>query len=128
MIDDIKKMWSKYKTLHWAVQVKMIFTFIPNLLLYLLVRGLLAVVEGLIWVNSIIYKFTMHEPDFSGLKEVWEGIKELGRLLREKPRIVKIKVIVCFIPALILFVITNIGEFADRVGTKMIGWAWSDNR
>lgn len=135
MIDDIKKMWSKYKTLHWAVQVKMIFTFIPNLLLHWLVVGLLKLVEGLIGVNSVIYKFTMHEPDFSGLKEVWEGIKGLWKQLKEKPHTVKAKVAICFIPALILFVIVNIGEFMDKVadladkyGTKMIGWAWRDPR
>ena len=123
-----KNVWAKYMALHWAVRLKMIFTFIPNLLLYLLVKGLLVVVEGTVWVNSKIYDFTVHEPDFSGLKEVWTGLKELGRQLKEKPRIVKIKVIICFVPALVLFVITNIGEFADKAGTKMIGWAWRDPR
>ena len=123
-----KNVWNKYMTLHWAVRLKMIFTFIPNLLLYLLGNGLVVAVEGTVWVNSKIYYFTMHEPDFSGLIEVWGGIKELGRQLKEKPRIVKIKVAVCFIPALVLFVITNIGEFADKYGTRMIRWAWRDPR
>ena len=123
-----KEEWNWYKTLHWAVKFKMIFTFIPNRLLHWIVLGILAVAEGLIWVNSLIYKATLHEPDFSGLKEVWVGLKELWRQLKEKPHIVKIKVLACFVPALILFVITNIGEFADRVGTKLISWAWSDPR
>jgi len=126
--DYFKNCWAKYMALHWAVRVKMIFTFIPNLLLYLLVRGLLVVVEGTVWVNSKIYNFTMHEPDFSGLKEVWGGIKGLWQRLKGEPRIVKIKVAVCFIPVLVLFVITTIGEFADKYGTRMVGWAWRDGR
>ncbi|MBO5631796.1 MAG: hypothetical protein J5965_22235 [Aeriscardovia sp.] len=126
--DYFKNVWAKYMALHWAVRFKMIFTFIPNLLLYLLGEGLLTAAKGTAWVNEKIYNFTLHEPDFSGLKEVWGGIKELGRQLKEKPRIVKIKVTVCFIPALVLFVITNIGEFADKYGTKMISWAWRDPR
>ena len=126
--DYFKNCWAKYMALHWAVRLKMIFTFIPNLLFYLLGEGLLMAVEGTAWVNAKIYNFTLHEPDFSGLKEVWEGIKELWRHLKEKPRIVKIKVIVCFVPALVLFVITNIGEFADKAGTIMIRWAWRDPR
>lgn len=133
--DYFKNCWAKYKALHWAVRLKMIFTFVPNLLLYLLGEGLLTAAEGTAWVNEKIYNFTAHEPDFSGLKEVWGAIKELGRQFKEKPRIVKIKVAVCFIPALVLFVITNIGEFMDKVsdladkyGTKMICWAWRDPR
>lgn len=123
-----KNIWARYKALHWAVRLKMIFTFIPNLLLYLLGNGLVVAVEGTVWVNSKIYYFTMHEPDFSGLKEVWGGIKGLWQRLKGEPRVVKVKVAVCFIPVLVLFVITNIGEFADKYGTRMVSWAWRDPR
>lgn len=60
--------------------------------------------------------------------EVIEGLKGLWQRLKKETPAVRIKVAVCFIPALILFAITCVGEFAENTGMKMVSWAWRDPR
>ena len=62
------------------------------------------------------------------MREVIEGLKGLWQRLKKEPLIVRTKVLVCFIPALILFAITCMGEFAESAGMKMVSWAWRDPR
>ena len=62
------------------------------------------------------------------MREVIEGLKGLWQRLKKEPLIVRVKVLVCFIPALILFAITCMGEFAESAGMKMVSWAWRDPR
>lgn len=124
----MKKMIENLKGRSWCVKIKVALCFIPNFILYYMVAGLARVTLMLHFLNTAICEFAVHEPDFSGVKEVWAGLKGLWKQLKEKPRIVKIKVLICFVPALVLFVITNIGEFANKYGTKMISWAWRDPR
>ncbi len=56
--------------------------------------------------------------------EVIEGLKGLWQRLKKETPAVRIKVLVCFIPCLILFAITCVGEFAENTGMKMVSWAW----
>ena len=60
--------------------------------------------------------------------EVIEGLKGLWQRLKGETPAVRIKVLVCFIPCLILFAITCVGEFTERIGMKMVSWAWRDPR
>ena len=62
------------------------------------------------------------------MEELKEVLKGLWNHYKESCWQVKVKVGICFIPALLLFMLSTVGEYADQFGKKIICWAWRDPR